>query len=40
MNTQTNIHALTGILTHDPSNKMAKNHALDSAATWIGDLNY
>jgi hypothetical protein len=31
-----NIHALSGIQTHDPSAQTAKNHALDLAATVIG----
>jgi hypothetical protein len=32
----TNIHASSGIRTHDPSNQAAKIYALDRAATGIG----
>jgi hypothetical protein len=35
-NTRTNIHALSGIRTHDPSNQPAKTHASDSTATVTG----
>jgi hypothetical protein len=31
--TRTNIHALSGIRTHDPSNQPAKTHASDRTAT-------
>jgi hypothetical protein len=31
-----NIHALSGILTHDPSVRVKTVHALDSAATVTG----
>jgi hypothetical protein len=34
--TRTNIHALSGIRTHDPSNQPAKSHASDSTATVTG----
>jgi hypothetical protein len=34
--TRTNIHALSGIRTHDPSNQPAKTHASDSTATVTG----
>jgi hypothetical protein len=34
--TQTNIHALSGIRTHDPSNQPAKTHASDRTATVTG----
>jgi hypothetical protein len=33
---QTNIHALIGIRTHDPSNQPAKTHASDRTATVTG----
>jgi hypothetical protein len=33
---RTNIHALSGIRTHDPSNQPAKTHASDRTATVIG----
>jgi hypothetical protein len=36
-NTRTNIHALSGIRTHDPSNQPAKTHASDRTAT-VTDL--
>jgi hypothetical protein len=36
INTKTNIHASSGIPTHDPSNETAKSHALDRAATGTG----
>jgi hypothetical protein len=40
--TRTNIHALSGIRTHDPSNKPAKTHASDRTATVTGKtvVNY
>jgi hypothetical protein len=31
----TNIHALNGIRTHDPSNQPAKTHASDSTANFV-----
>jgi hypothetical protein len=34
--TRTNIHTLSGIRTHDPSNQPAKNHASDRTATVTG----
>jgi hypothetical protein len=34
--TRTNIHALSGIQTHDPSNQPAKTHASDRTATVTG----
>jgi hypothetical protein len=34
--TRMNIHALSGIRTHDPSIQTAKNHAPDRGATEIG----
>jgi hypothetical protein len=34
--TRTNIHALSGIQTHDPSNQPAKTHAADRKATVTG----
>jgi hypothetical protein len=34
--TRTNIHALSGIRTHDPSNQSAKTHASDRTATVTG----
>jgi hypothetical protein len=34
--TRTNIHALSGIWTHDPSNQPAKTHASDRTATVTG----
>jgi hypothetical protein len=33
---RTNIHALSGIRTHDPSNQPAKTHASDRTATVTG----
>jgi hypothetical protein len=39
-NTPTNIHALSGIRTHDPSNQPAKTHASDRTATVTGTRNY
>jgi hypothetical protein len=33
--TRTNIHALSGIRTHDPSNQPAKTHASDRTATKV-----
>jgi predicted component of type VI protein secretion system len=36
--TRTNIHALSGIRTHDPSNQPAKTHASDRTATVTGRL--
>jgi hypothetical protein len=36
--TRTNIHALSGIRTHDPSNQPAKIHASDRTATVTGIL--
>jgi hypothetical protein len=35
-NTRTNIHALSGIRTHDPSNQPAKTHTSDRTATVTG----
>jgi hypothetical protein len=35
-NTRTNIHALSGIRAHDPSNQPAKTHASDRTATVTG----
>jgi hypothetical protein len=35
-NTKTNIHASSGIRTHDPSNQVAKTYALHRAAIGIG----
>jgi hypothetical protein len=37
--TQTNIHALSGIQTHDPSNQPAKTHASERTATVTGSWN-
>jgi hypothetical protein len=37
-NTRINIHALSGIQTHDPSNQPAKTHASDRTATVTGIL--
>jgi hypothetical protein len=34
--TRTNIHALRGIRTHEPSNQLAKTHASDRTATVTG----
>jgi hypothetical protein len=34
--TRTNIHAFSGIRTHDPSNQPAKTHASDRTATVTG----
>jgi hypothetical protein len=34
--TRTNIHALRGVRTHDPSNEPAKTHASDRTATVTG----
>jgi predicted component of type VI protein secretion system len=34
--TRTNVHALSGIRTHDPSNQSAKTHASDRTATVTG----
>jgi hypothetical protein len=36
--TRTNIHALSGIRTHNPSNQPAKTHASDRTATVTGNL--
>jgi hypothetical protein len=36
----TNIHALSGIRTHDPSNKPAKTHASDRTATVTGIIQH
>jgi hypothetical protein len=36
--TRTNIHALSGIRTHDPSKQPAKTHASDRTATVIGKV--
>jgi hypothetical protein len=36
--TRTNIHALSGIRTHDPSNQPAKTHASDRTATVTGTV--
>jgi hypothetical protein len=38
--TRTNIHALTGIRTHDPSNQSAKTHASDRTAIVTGTHNH
>jgi hypothetical protein len=38
--TWTNIHALSGIRTHDPSNQPAKTHASDCTATVTGKTKY
>jgi hypothetical protein len=38
--TRTNIHALSGIRTHDPSNQPAKTHASDRTATVTGTGAY
>jgi hypothetical protein len=35
--TRTNIHALSGTRTHDPSNQLAKTHASDRTATVTGN---
>jgi hypothetical protein len=35
-NTKTNIHASSGIRTHDPSNQAAKTYALDTSAAGTG----
>jgi hypothetical protein len=35
--TKTNIHASSGIRTHDPSNQAAKTYALDRTATGTGN---
>jgi hypothetical protein len=37
---RTNIHALSGIRTHDPSNQPAKTHVSDRTATVTGDGIY
>jgi hypothetical protein len=37
--TRTNIHALSRIRTHDPSNQPAKTHASDRTATVTGNLS-
>jgi predicted component of type VI protein secretion system len=36
--TWANIHALSGIRTHDPSNQPAKTHASDRTATVTGNI--
>jgi hypothetical protein len=36
--TRTNIHALSGIRTHDSSNQPAKTHASDRTATVTGSI--
>jgi hypothetical protein len=36
--TRTNIHALSGIRTHDPSNQPAKTHTSDRTATVTGKI--
>jgi hypothetical protein len=36
--TRTNIHALSGIRTHDPSNQPVKTHASDRTATVTGKV--
>jgi hypothetical protein len=33
-----NIHAPSGIHTHDPSNQVAKTYALERGATWTGHI--
>jgi hypothetical protein len=38
--TRTNIHALSGIRTHDPSNQPVETHASDRTATAIGNMAY
>jgi hypothetical protein len=38
-NTKTNIHASSGIRTHDPINQAAKTYALDRAVTGIVPFN-
>jgi hypothetical protein len=38
--TGTNIHALSGIRTHDPSNQPAETHATDCTATVTGVKSY
>jgi hypothetical protein len=38
--TRTNIHALSGIRTHDPSNQPAKTHASDRTALWPASLPF
>jgi hypothetical protein len=35
--TRKNIHALSGIRTHDPSNQLAKTHTSDRTATATGE---
>jgi hypothetical protein len=35
---ETNIHALSGIRTHEPSNQPANTHASDRTATVTGDM--
>jgi hypothetical protein len=37
---KTNIHALSGIQTHDPSNQPAKTHASDRTATLTGHISF
>jgi hypothetical protein len=37
--TRTNIHALSGIRTHDPRNQPAKTHASDRTVTVTGKLS-
>jgi hypothetical protein len=36
--TPTNIHALSGIRTHDPSNQQAKTHASDRTVTVTSEM--
>jgi hypothetical protein len=36
---RTDIHALSGIRTHDPSNQPAETHASDRTATVTGEVN-
>jgi hypothetical protein len=38
--TRTNIHALSGIRTHDPSNQSVKTHASDRTATVTGSVHF
>ena len=37
---KTDIHALSGIQTHDPSKRAAQTHALDRVATGIGSNQF
>jgi hypothetical protein len=38
--TRKNIHAFSGVRTHDPSNQLAKIHASDCTATVTGQCNF